>query len=141
MPIGQLEASITLVNQKVKFEGTAGGKEVVVIDYIPPVGDGEGYMSLELFLISFASCAGTSVISLLRRMGKNITGFKVNAKGTRREVHPTGFETIRMEFIIHSKDIEEENVKKALQLSEESICPVWAMIKNNVEVATEFTVI
>jgi len=141
MSNGQLYASVNLLNQKVKFEGTAGEKAPITIDYIPPIGDGEGYTSLELLLISLASCSGTTMVSLLRRMQKAVTGLKVNASGVRREQHPTGFKTIELQFIINSKDVTNEDVQKAVQLSEESLCPVWAMVKNNVEITTKFEII
>jgi putative redox protein len=137
----QLQATVELVNQKVKFKGTTGTKDPVYIDYVPPVGDGEGYTSLELLLFSFASCSATSVVHLLRKMKKNVTGFKVNAKGIRRETHPLSFEKISLEFIVNSGDTADADIQRAIQLSEESLCPVWAMLKNNVEINTEYQII
>ncbi len=46
MAFEPLEASVTLVNDKIKFSGTAGENPPVAIDYTPPIGDGEGYTSL-----------------------------------------------------------------------------------------------
>jgi uncharacterized OsmC-like protein len=31
--------------------------------------------------------------------------------------------------------------QKAIQLSEETYCPVWAMVKNNVEIETDYKII
>jgi putative redox protein len=137
----ELKASVSLINEKVKFKGTSGDKPEVILDYTPPLGDGEGYTSLELFLISLASCSGTSVIVLLRKMRKEVSGLKVNVKGNRREEHPTYFERIFLEFILESKDAEASDLDKAIKLSEESICPVWNMIKNNVEINYEYKII
>lgn len=140
MSLGKLEASVNLINQKVKFEGAAGKNAPITIDYIPPIGDGEGIMPLELVLLSLASCSGSTVVTILRRMGKEVAGLKVNANGIRREEHPTGFRTITLEFVINSKDAADENVQKAIQLSEASLCPVWAMLKDNVEIITEYKI-
>jgi putative redox protein len=137
----QLEAVVELINQKVKFKGIADSKDPIIIDYIPPVGDGDGYTSLELLLLSFSSCSATSVLSLLRKMKKNIAAFKVKANGIRRETHPLSFEKINLEFIINSSDATETDVHKAIQLSEETYCPVWAMLKNNVEIKTNCQII
>ena len=87
----ELTAVATLINHKVKFSGISRDNEEIIIDYVKPVGDGDGYTSLELFLISLATCSGTSVLSLLRRMQKDVSGLKVSACGERREVHPTYF--------------------------------------------------
>lgn len=137
----QLTASARLANQKVKFIGISGSKPEIVLDYTPPVGDGEGYTSLELFLISLASCSGTSIAMLLRRMRKDVSGLKINVRGDRREQHPTYFEKIYLELILESKDAENSDVEKAIKLSEESICPVWNMIKNNVEIYSEYKIV
>ena len=66
---------------------------------------------------------------------------KVNAKGLRRDQPPIKFEKIFLEFILNSKDTKDVDIQKAIQLAEESVCPVWQMIKNNVEVVTEYKII
>jgi putative redox protein len=132
----QLNVSVDLTNQKLGFSGTAGANPAISIDYIPPLGDGKGYTALELFLISLASCSASAVILILRKMGKTVTALKVNAQGLRRDVHPTCFETIDLTFVVHAKNTTAAEVQKAIALSEENICPVWAMIKGNVAVHT-----
>jgi hypothetical protein len=42
---------------------------------------------------------------------------------------------------LNSRDIEDDDIKKAILLAEESVCPVWQMIKNNVEVISEYRII
>jgi putative redox protein len=74
-------------------------------------------------------------------MGKTAAAFTVNAKGVRRDAHPTCFETIDLEFIIHSKDTAAADVQKAITMSEDKICPVWAMIKDKVQVKTTVQII
>lgn len=135
-----LQVNVTLTNEKVQFSGQAGDNQPIAIDYAPPLGDGAGYTSLELFLVSLASCSGSTVATLLRRMRKTVLGLKVNASGLRREQHPTSFETVKLEFIVNSNDVEEGDIEKAIQLSEETFCPVWAMVKNNVEIITEYQI-
>jgi putative redox protein len=137
----QLEVTVDLVNEKVKFTGVAGSNPAITIDYTPPLGDGQGYMPLELLLISLAACSGSTVAALLRKMRKNVSGLKVNAKGTRRVVHPTSFDSIFLEFVLTSPDAEAADIQKAIQLSEEAYCPVWALLKNNVEIAYEYKII
>jgi len=131
-----LEGSVLLVNEKVRFAGTAGSKAPIMIDYTPPLGDGEGYTSLQLLLLSLSSCAGTAVLTLLRRMGRTVSAFEVRACGERREEHPTSFSTIDLEFVVQTPDAVDTDVRKAIDLSEASLCPVWAMLKGNVEIRT-----
>jgi putative redox protein len=74
-------------------------------------------------------------------MGKTISGLEVNAKGIRREQPPIKFEKIFIEFILRSKDTKDADIRKAIQLAEQSVCPVWQMIKNNVEVVPDYKII
>ena len=143
MAEGFEEVTVDLTNDKVQFIGVSKSypDRPITFDFGPPLGDGQGYNGLELLLMSLAGCSGTTIVYLLRKMGKNISGLKVTAKGKRRDEPPIKFETIFIEFMLNSKDTKDEDFQKAIRLAEESICPVWQMIKNNVEVTSEYEII
>ena len=130
----ELNAAVRLVNGKLHFKGTADGNDPVSIDYTPPLGDNLGYTSLELLLLSLSSCVGSSVLTFLRKMKKTVSGCEIQARGLRLQDHPTCFSKIYLTFNLESDDTSEEDFKKVLKLSEETYCPVWAMIKGSVEV-------
>jgi len=94
-----------------------------------------------MLLMSLAACSGGTVGLLLRKMGKTVTGINVNAKGVRREQHPTSFQKILLEFSVSSNDVKDADIQKAIRLAEESVCPVWAMVKGNAEITTEYKII
>jgi putative redox protein len=129
-----LSVEIKLANQKVQFSCSARSLPPVTADYFPPLGDGQGYTGLELLLLSLAACSATSVVSMLRRMKKEIVDLRVNASGIRREQHPTSFSRIDLAFTLISPDCVEADLQKAMQLSAETYCPVWAMLKGGVEI-------
>ncbi len=136
----ELACNIRLVNEKLKFSGTVTGNDPVSIDYIPPFGDNEGYTSLELLLLSLSSCLGSAVLLFLRRMGKNISGFEISSKGIRRTEHPTGFSKIIMEIDIISGNTNKDDLDKVIKMAEDKYCPVWAMIRGNVETEVRHTI-
>jgi len=137
------EVTVRLINQKVQFTGVSNSnpEQPITFDYKPPIGDGMGYNGLELLLMSFSGCSATAIVYLLRKMKKTVSGLEVNAKGIRREQPPIKFEKILIEFILNSKDTNDADMQKAIQLAEESVCPVWQMIKDNVKVETEYKII
>jgi len=137
----QLEVTVNSTNQKLGYTGALRSLPPIVMDYIPPLGDGQGYMPLEMLLMSLGTCSGGTIGLLLRKMGRTVTGIKVNAKGTRRDQHPTSFRKIVLEFTVNSGDVKDVDIQKAIKLAEESVCPVWAMVKGNVEVKTEYTIV
>jgi putative redox protein len=130
----ELNATVCLVNQKLQFMGNVENNDPVSIDYTPPLGDNLGYTSLELLLLSLSSCIGTAVLTFLRKMKKTINGCEINASGIRREEHPTCFRTILLTINLKSPDTSDEDFQKVLKLSEETYCPVWALLKGNVEI-------
>ena len=136
----ELNASVTLVNDKLHFKTKVGENEPISIDYTPPLGDNLGYTSLELFLLSLSSCIGSSVLTFLRKMRKTITGFEIHSRGIRREEHPTCFKSIHLTIDLKSDDTTEEDLNKVIKLSEDTYCPVWAMIKGIVEVEIKYKI-
>ena len=77
---------------------------------------------------------GSAVLTFLRKMKKTISACDISAKGIRREEHPTGFKTISLFITLSSPDTSSDDFNRVLKLSEETYCPVWAMLKGNVEV-------
>jgi len=136
----ELTTSINLLNDRLHFEGNVEGNDPISIDYIPPLGDNLGFTSLELFLFSLSSCLGSSVLIFLRRMSKTISGFEIISSGIRKEEHPTGFKTITLQLMVKSPDVTAEDLDKVIKLSEETYCPVWSMIKGNVDIKVEYTI-
>jgi putative redox protein len=137
----ELTTSINLLNEKLHFEGKVNGNDPISIDYIPPLGENLGYTSLELFLFSLSSCLGSSVLIFLRRMRKTISGFEIIGTGIRKEEHPTGFKTITLQLIIKSPDVSADDLDKVIKLSEDTFCPVWSMIKGNVDILVKYNIV
>jgi len=136
----ELNSSVILLNDRLHFNGCADSNEPVSIDYTPPLGDNLGYTSLELLLLSLSSCVGSSVLTFLRRMRKTISGCDIQCKGIRREEHPTCFKTILLTINLKSPDTTSEDIEKVLRLSEDTYCPVWALLKGNVDIIVNYNI-
>ena len=136
-----VEAQATLTNEMLQFTGTVGDNPEIIFNYPPPMGDGPGYNPLELLLMSLAVCSSTASVILLRGMKKTVSGVSVHAQGTLRRKPPTLFEKVVLEFTFTSPDATDHDVQQAIRLAEETYCPVWAMLKNSIEIASTCTVI
>ena len=136
----ELTTVVKLINDRLNFSGIVEGNTPVSIDYIPPLGDNLGYTSLELLLLSFSTCLGSAVLVFLRKMQKSISEFEITAKGIRNEDHPTGFKSILIDIHLKSSDVQEADLEKVIALAEEKYCPVWAMIRGNVEISFNYTI-
>ncbi len=67
-----LEVVVHSTNQKPGYTGKSRSNVPITMDYTPPLGDGQGYMPLELLLMSLAYCSGGTFSFLLQKIGKNI---------------------------------------------------------------------
>ncbi len=137
----KLEATITLVNSKMHYIGNTPTHGPIDFDYVPPYGDSEGVMPLEMFLMDLAVCSASSIKLVLEQMKKTINGLEGKAVGNRRDEHPTCFDAIAIEYTIHSPDADSASVDRAIALSKEKLCPVWAMINPNVKIETHYTIV
>ena len=133
-----LYVDIRLVNDKVKFKAASNlqpDKEIT-FDYVPPVGDGEGFLGLELLVTSFAGCVSTAFVFLLRRMGHAVLEYKMRATAIRRE-SPVMLDKIVAQISLGAAEIPAEDIDKAIQTAS-NISPVWLAIKSNVEVSVTY---
>ena len=123
------------------FSATARENPPVIVDYFPPVGTGGGYTSLELVMAGFGSCVATTLLTVLRyRMQKKVAGIDVEMDGLIREEHPKSLKNMKVMLSIKSTDVNETEINDSLKVAEEMLCPVWAMIKGNVDVDIEFVI-
>jgi putative redox protein len=135
----ELTATLTRT-KKLHFEGRGATPHTVPIDYKAPLGDDDGLKPMELILMSLAACSGQTVISLLTKMKQSVRAFTVTASGTRKTDHPTVFTNIRVEFAVEGTGVDPVAVEKAIALSEEKYCPVWAMLKTSVKVTSRHVI-
>jgi putative redox protein len=126
---------------KMQLKGTGHTRHEVQIDYIPPFGEDNGFTPLELLMVSLASCSGHTVQLLLQKMGKTIEQLEVLANGTRRmDEHPTIITDINLQFNLKGDKIDVPSVEKAINMAAEELCPVWAMLNNNVTITWKYSI-
>lgn len=134
------ELSVTAVRESLMCFHASTGEHTVCLDY--PLGPGAtaGPTPLEMILTSLAVCAGSTLGLLLDRMKQPVTGLTVEARGKRRDEHPTVLTEIALEFVISGGEVAPDKVTQALTIAEEQLCPVWAMLKGGTEISTSFRI-
>jgi uncharacterized OsmC-like protein len=134
----ELFVNLSLVNDKVKFLASTNlrPEKEIAFDYVPPVGDGEGYLGLELLLTSFAGCVSTAIVFLLRKMGHTVSAYKMRAEGIRQE-NPISLKKINAEITLGDMAVPDADIQKAIAMAS-NISPVWLAIKNNVDVSVSY---
>jgi putative redox protein len=135
-----VQYTVDAVHQRAMEFVVTAGDHAITTDYpLQPGEQGVGPRPLEMLLGSLASCAGGSMIALLRRAGQQAAGLQVIARGERRSEHPTVFTAISLEFVVRGT-VDPGAVAKAVEQSEAHICPVWAMLKPGTPITSSFRI-
>lgn len=128
------EARVTFVDG-LQFVGEADSGHAVVMDGDVEVGGkNTGSRPMEMLLMGIGGCSGMDVISILRKKKENVTGLEIKIKGQKAENYPKKFTDINLEFIVTGKNVSEEAVKKAVELSMEKYCSVKATLEGSAKI-------
>lgn len=82
-----------------------------------------------LMLVALAGCTGMDVVSILEKMRVKIDDFNVKVSGELTEEHPKHFINMHITYEFWGKDLPEEKLEKAINLSDERYCGVAAVYK------------
>lgn len=112
-----------------------------VIDAAPEHGgEGQGVKPKGLVLTSLAGCTAMDVISILQKMRQDVSAFSVTADGVLADTHPMRYTSITLRYTITGEGLDLEKVKRAVDLSQERYCGVYATLRPSVELKTEIWV-
>ena len=128
----------TWVN-KLAFDSEVNN-HIVRIDAKPPIGDDTGPGPKALLLTALTGCTGLDVASLLPKMRVPFDSLVVEAEAEQTEEHPKVYKSIQLTFRIAGKDIREDKVREAIELSQEKYCGVTAMLRAHCPITWELVV-
>lgn len=96
---------------------------------------------LEMLLISVAACTAVDVVSILQKKRQFLIDYKAEITGERREEHPRFFTKMHVHHIVYGRDISEQTLAQAIELSDKKYCSVAATVRPTVEITTSFEII
>ncbi|OGW22523.1 MAG: osmotically inducible protein OsmC [Nitrospirae bacterium GWC2_46_6] len=113
-----------------QFVGESGTGHAIVMDGDAEVGGNDtGMRPMELLLIGLGGCSGMDVASILQKKKQQLKGIDINVKGEKADTYPKKFTEIEIEFTVSGKDLSEEAIKRAVELSMEKYCSVKATLE------------
>ncbi|MCX7944167.1 MAG: OsmC family protein [Deltaproteobacteria bacterium] len=116
------------------FEGeTPAGKRVNMDTSRELGGDDSAPTPMQLLLLALGGCTGMDVIAILRKMRDLPEEFFMEIESERAEEHPRIYKKTTIKYVFKG-DIKEENVKKAIELSQNKYCSVSAILRGVGEV-------
>ncbi|MFZ5809981.1 MAG: OsmC family protein [Chloroflexota bacterium] len=133
-----MEASVSWKG-RLSFDGWAESGFTVPLGSSPEVGgDNDGFRPMELMAISLAGCTAMDVISILLKKRQDISAFDVRVKADRAAEHPKVFTQAEIEYHLRGKNVQEEAVVRAIELSATRYCPAQAMLAQVFPIALKY---
>lgn len=111
------------------FEGVAGSGFPIQLDADSNVGGNHGgARPMELIALGLAGCTAMDVISILQKKRQEVTQFEVKVDAARAHGHPKVFTGAVINYVVTGKNVNEDAVLRAIELSATQYCPVQAML-------------
>jgi len=111
----------------------AGFNELGLVTYfdthVSAGGDESAATPMEIVLQAAAACSTLDILSMLKKRKKTVERFRVIIDSERAAVHPKVFTKIKMIFELKSPDVEMEEFKQIISLSQDKYCSVSIMLK------------
>ena len=127
--------------ENMAFEADVNGFKIM-IDADPAVGgENRGPRPKPLTLVSLAGCTGMDVISILKKMRIEPEYFNVAVEGDMTEEHPKYYHKIHVIYELKGIDIDMEKVEKAVNLSRDRYCGVFALLVKGAEITYEIRIL
>jgi putative redox protein len=117
------------------LEATDPNGITVSLDSSPEFGgQGRGVSPKIMLMLALGGCTGMDVLSLLRKMRQDVTGYQLEIKGWERIEHPQKFDRIIVEHVLTGHNLNQAMVDKAISLSHHKYCGVSASLAGSVEI-------
>jgi putative redox protein len=135
------EAKVMFIHG-LQFVGEASSGHAIVMDGDPEVGgDNTGLRPMELLLVGLGGCAGMDVVSILRKKKQELTGLEITVRGQKADKYPKKYTDIGIEFLVRGRNISEEAVKRAIDLSMDKYCSVKATLEGAAKISFTYKII
>jgi putative redox protein len=136
-----LSAKVTYVNG-LQFVGEGSSHHAIVLDGDASVGgNNSGLRPMELLLIGIGGCSGMDIISILKKKKQDVKGLEINVNGGQAADYPKKFNNIALEFVVKGRNIAEEAVKRAIDLSMNKYCSVKATLDGSATITFSYRII
>lgn len=99
-----------------------------------------GLKASDMLLMSAAACSAYDVVNILRKQREPLESLEVFCTGEQESEPPKRFTHIHLHYQFKG-DLNQEKVKKAINLSEEKYCSVLNTLKDSVELTSDWKIL
>lgn len=101
----------------------------------------KGVKPSDLLAMALIGCSSYDVVEILQKQRQDLQQLRVSAESFQDETPPWRFRRIHIHYQAVGKGIDPEKLRKAIQISEEKYCSVYATLKDAIEITHDVEVV
>ncbi len=101
----------------------------------------KGVSASDLLPMALIGCASHDVVEILTKQRQDLQQLKVSAEAIQDDDPPWRFRRIHIHYQAVGRGIDPEKLRKAILLSEEKYCSVYATLKDAIEITHDSEVV
>lgn len=132
---------ISRINDAYHFEAVNEQGRKIHMDASPEIGgSNQGFRPMQLLLAALGGCGSIDIVNILKKQKQNIQDIKISVEGEReKDVIPSLFTDIHIHFQLVG-DLDEEKVKKAIDLSVNKYCSVLKTLEKTSKITHSYEI-
>ena len=129
------------LNEDFHLEATNESGNTVHIDASPAIGGGgQGARPMELLIMGLGGCSSIDIISILKKSRQPLDDIQVEINAEREQgKEPALFTTIHAHYILKG-DLQDAQVKRAVDLSLEKYCSVARVLEKSATITWSYEI-
>jgi putative redox protein len=133
------EAKITWKGNMLFEASNARGHNVLMDSSKEHGGNDNGFFPSELLLSGIGGCTAMDVVSILKKKQQDVQSVEVIVKSIKSQEPPVRFTDIELEYVVRGS-VDEESLKRAIELSQEKYCVVGLTVKNGANFSVKYRI-
>ena len=137
-----MQIKVERIDQDFRLEASNEDGNTVIMDGPPTIGGhNSGMRPMQLLLAGIAGCSALDIISILRKQRQPLDDIKITVDGDREaDKVPSLFTSIHLHYDLFG-ELDEQKVKRAVELSVEQYCSVGKMLEKTAKITYDFTIV
>lgn len=101
----------------------------------------KGVRASDLLPMALIGCASDDIVNILGKQKQELHELNVTADSTQDSDPPWRFRTVHIRYQFIGKGMDADKVSKAIQLSEEKYCSVFATLRDAIKITHDFEIV
>ena len=95
----------------------------------------------DMLAMALIGCSSVDVVEILQKQRQDLRELKVTAESTQDDNPPWRFRKIHIHYQVVGTGIDLEKLGKAIKISEEKYCSVYATLRDAIEITHDYEVV